>query len=200
MGAPTGVDVETLAERTLDEKCTPFLGAGAAAGLLPTGQELAKRWIKDYQLPIPETSSLDYVAQMISVKWDAMKSKEVLAREIKSAVNSVDLNDYNSTYQILGRLNNPIYVTTNYDDLLERTLRANNKEPRTVICPWHKNLDPTDDQFPPTVHAPWVYHLHGYYEEPESMVLTEDDYTDFLVHVVRKETLHHRIELSLIHI
>ncbi len=33
--------------------------------------------------------------------------------------------------------------------------------------------------------------------EPESMVLTEDDYTDFLVHVLRRNVLHHMIERAL---
>lgn len=192
-----GVDIETLAERMLEKKCTPFLGAGAAAGLLPTGRELSQKWIKDYQLPIPNESPLDYVAQMISVKWDAMKPKEILARDIKKTINNIDLGSYSSTYQILARLNTPIYVTTNYDDLLERALIANKKKPRTLICPWHKSLDPISDIGSPTIYEPWVYHLHGYYKEPESMVLTEDDYTDFLVNIVRKETLHHRIERAL---
>lgn len=192
-----GIDLETLAERILEEKCTPFLGAGTASGFLPTAKELSNNWIKDYQLPIPQDSSLDYVAQMISVKWDAMKPKEILAREIRNVLKNLDIARYEGTYKILSRMSTRIFVTTNYDDLLERALKENDKNPTTIICPWHSNLDPLDEIKMPTIYEPWVYHLHGFYAEPESMVLTEDDYTDFLVHVLRRNVLHHMIERAL---
>jgi len=36
---------------------------------------------------------------------------------------------------------------------------------------------------------PVVFHFHGSYEIPESLVLTEDDYFDFLVNISRDEDL-----------
>ena len=197
MSISGGIDLETLAERILEEKCTPFLGAGAASGLLPTARELSNNWIKEYQLPIPQDSPLDYVAQMISVKWDAMKPKEILARELRNTLKRFDIASYEGTYKILSRINTRIFVTTNYDDLLESALKENDKNPTTIICPWHCNIDPLDEIKMPTIYEPWVYHLHGFYAEPESMVLTEDDYTDFLVHVLRRNVLHHMIERAL---
>jgi len=38
-----------------------------------------------------------------------------------------------------------------------------------------------DDKYEPTPERPVVFHLHGRAEIPESMVLTEDDYLEFLV-------------------
>lgn len=43
--------------------------------------------------------------------------------------------------------------------------------------------------FVPTASSPVVYHLHGHYESLESMVLTENDYLDFLVNMSRDQTL-----------
>jgi hypothetical protein len=36
---------------------------------------------------------------------------------------------------------------------------------------------------------PVVFHMHGHYDIPESMVLSEDDYLDFLVNVSRDQGL-----------
>lgn len=37
------------------------------------------------------------------------------------------------------------------------------------------------EQYKPSISEPLVYHLHGYLEIPQSILLTEDDYLDFLV-------------------
>jgi hypothetical protein len=89
----------------------------------------------------------------------------------------------------LAKLPLTIYVTTSYYDFLERALQAEGKTPRTQVCFWsgqprdvapeHRpdpNLVPTDDK-------PLVYHLYGFEKYPESLVLSEDDYLDFLVKI-----------------
>ena len=57
--------------------------------------------------------------------------------------------------------------------------------PRREICRWNDSLlgEPSvfDSGYSPTVANPLVYHLHGHIALPESLVLTEDDYLDFLV-------------------
>lgn len=79
----------------------------------------------------------------------------------------------------------PIYLTTSYHHFLEEALRRAGKQPRSDICRWHKGLEglPSvwDDDYQPTVAEPLVYHLHGSDAHPGSMVLTEDDYMEFLV-------------------
>jgi hypothetical protein len=92
----------------------------------------------------------------------------------------------------LAKLNLPIYVTTSYFDFLERAIVANGRTPRTQVCFW--SGDPmryadeshrTDHQFQPTPQNPLVYHLFGLEAYPESLVLTEDDYLDFLAAIVQ---------------
>jgi hypothetical protein len=92
----------------------------------------------------------------------------------------------------LARLKLPIYLTTSYFDFLERAIVANGRAPRTQICFWsgeplryagdgHR----TDYDFKPSVEQPLVYHLFGHEAYPGSLVLTEDDYLDFLAAIAQ---------------
>ncbi len=93
--------------------------------------------------------------------------------------------------RLLARLPLKIFVTTSYYDFMERALRAENKEPRTQICLWYGkggNVAPEyrpDPEFVPSTQEPLVYHLYGIEKYPESLILSEDDYLDFLVRVAR---------------
>ncbi|GAB4453366.1 MAG: hypothetical protein Kow0031_35640 [Anaerolineae bacterium] len=86
---------------------------------------------------------------------------------------------------ILAELPLPIYLTTSYHSFLEVALRRLGKQPRTEICRWHSGLEGIPqslaDDYQPTVQEPLVYHLHGLDTYPASLVLTEDDYMEFLV-------------------
>jgi hypothetical protein len=89
--------------------------------------------------------------------------------------------------RLLARLNLPIYVTTSYYDFMERALRAEGREPHTEICFWHPDMAPDrpKSDFIPSPEKPVVYHLHGYEEEPITLVLSEDDYLDFLMGIAQ---------------
>ena len=83
----------------------------------------------------------------------------------------------------------PIYLTTSYHNFIEVALRRAGKEPRTEICRWHKGLEGIPSvlagDYQPSKDEPLVYHLHGYDEYPGSLVLTEDDYMEFLVAITQ---------------
>lgn len=86
---------------------------------------------------------------------------------------------------ILAEFPLPIYLTTSYHNFIEVALKRMGKEPRTEICRWHKGLEgiPSvfDEDYQPSKEAPLVYHLHGFDAYPGSLVLTEDDYMEFMV-------------------
>ncbi|MDX1613103.1 MAG: SIR2 family protein, partial [Candidatus Promineifilaceae bacterium] len=99
-------------------------------------------------------------------------------------------SDDEDSLRLLARLNTlPIYITTSYYDFMERALRAEGRRPRTQICFWRgvpSGVDPQhlpDPDYRPSPEQPVVYHLHGHERYPTSIVLSEDDYTDFLVRV-----------------
>jgi len=88
---------------------------------------------------------------------------------------------------LLAKLRLPIYITTDYFDFLEQALIANRVTPRTQVCFWNGSPSTyedethrTDHQARPSADSPIVYHLFGYEAYPGSLVLTEDDYLDFL--------------------
>ncbi len=100
-------------------------------------------------------------------------------------------------FLILADLPLPIYLTTGYHDFLEVALRRAGKTPRPEICRWQRGLEGLPSVFDsdsllekgkkyqPTPQEPLVYHLHGLDERPDSLVLTEDDYLQFLVTMSR---------------
>lgn len=95
-----------------------------------------------------------------------------------------------NTLELLAKMKLPIYITTSPFDFLERAIIKDKRQPRTQVCFWSqkpthyvdKSHD-TDYTFEPTPENPLVYHIFGLEAYPESMVLNEDDYFDFLVHV-----------------
>lgn len=89
---------------------------------------------------------------------------------------------------ILADLPLPIYLTTSPYTFIEAALEKAGKQPRTEICRWHTGLESLDSVFEkeayePSVSEPVVYHLHGLDERPDSLVLTEDDYLNYLVNI-----------------
>jgi len=194
---------DRLVSRIAEGKCTPFLGAGVAAGTLPLGGDIAERWADEYGYPFDDKRNLPRVAQFVAVREDPMTPKELICRELKqsAAPNSTDVDEPHGQ---LAELPLAIFVTTNYDGTLFDALRARGKRPRREICRWNSSpvladvprvLEP---DFVPTADNPVVFHLHGHYDVPESIVLTEDDYLDFLVAVSRDDgLLPHQIQKAL---
>ena len=99
-------------------------------------------------------------------------------------------------HQVLASFDLPIYITANQDNLLEAALCQAGKSPRTFLCPWNNiirqpggadlaKLEEEELQ----IERPIVYHLFGSWDQPNSVVLTEDDYFKFLMSLSRKEDL-----------
>ncbi len=91
--------------------------------------------------------------------------------------------------RVLARLPLPIYVTTSYHDFLERAILSEGRRPRTQVCfgsgeiPIVAPEHATDYNLIPTPENPLVYHLFGLERYPSTLVISEDDYLDFLVRV-----------------
>lgn len=95
----------------------------------------------------------------------------------------------NDPLSILASLPLPIYITTCYHDVLERALSAMGKQPITQVCFWSGSIPQMQEEhkpleaFEPSPQKPLVYHLFGFDRYPLTMVLSEDDFLDFLVEV-----------------
>lgn len=89
--------------------------------------------------------------------------------------------------KLLASLDLSIFVTTSYSDFLETALDAVGKKPRTQLCFWNgskSGINPEhlpDSKFNPTPQNPAVYHLFGMERYRDTIVLSEDDYMNFLI-------------------
>jgi len=181
-------DWDRLLGRIKEGKCTPFLGAGAAYGILPLGADIAKDWAEHYKYPFKDSNTdLARVAQFLAIDQDGMFPKESIIKKFKD-VKEPNYTEPDEPHGLLADFGLPIYITTNYDNFMVQALRNKKFKPVQESCRWNsilkKKVSVFDDRnFKPSKENPVVYHLHGFLEEPESLVLTEDDYLDFLVNV-----------------
>ena len=191
---------ETLVDNIKARVCIPFLGAGAAAGVLPTGGELAAelQGVADPRLPFPFPGAelnLAKVAQVAAaLDGDAQRLKRKVAAAISGRLKPRDQPAVRppALHAALAGLELPVYLTTNYDTLLEDALTGAGVPHVSELCRWNATLLEEETSIfdseaaeDPLAGRSLVYHLHGRVDRPESMVVTEDDYLDFLLNVAK---------------
>jgi hypothetical protein len=83
----------------------------------------------------------------------------------------------------------PLYVTTNFDNFMTLALEGLGYRVRRIIIPWHLPVPDADELGPePDLEPsedPVVLHLFGTEKNPDSMVLTQDNYLDYLARISR---------------
>jgi hypothetical protein len=189
-------DWDTLLTRIKDGICTPFLGAAVNHGILPLGGEIANEWATQFDYPLESRSDLAKVAQFLAINFDATRPKELMREKLKNSQKAFDFNDPDEPLNVLAKLELPVYITTNYDDLLKQAIEhhgnASGRKAAIEICKWNKSLSiPASlfrrgSKFTATQQTPVIYHLHGHRSVLDSLVLTEDDYLDFLVNMSKE--------------
>jgi hypothetical protein len=90
----------------------------------------------------------------------------------------------------LAQLNFPIVVTTNYDQLYERALGKSRDQ--YDVCVYNPdNKVPTQDcSATPDPNRPYILKIHGDIDEPESIVITDEDYIHFMLRMGDKQPFH----------
>ncbi len=199
MSADVGLEDKNwrhLIEDIVDGTCTPFLGAGASYGYAPLGGELAERWAEQYEYPLPGPFQLPQVAQYISFT-ERPGAPKILLRKLFKDIPRPTFEDKDDPHAALAALHLPCYLTTNYDDFMARALAWVGRPGASDHCRWW-NGEASED-VPATVDEPLVFHLHGWYQVEDSMVVTELDYLDFLLRLVEdgSELLPTPVQLAL---
>lgn len=101
----------------------------------------------------------------------------------------------NDPYKVLAEQPFSVYITANFSSLLTEALHAAGKEPRVELCRWNPDLEALpsiyDDEpdYLPSEQEPLVFHLFGSSAEPDSLVITEDDYFDYLFGIATNKDL-----------
>lgn len=205
---------------------TPVLGSGLFEPLLGSLRDIASKWAREYDYPLyeHEHDSLAQISQYLAVEQfpdfpvrelETYMRKEIQRNhgdELPDALLGSDasldelINHIGSrrrervqwdAYRVMAALDLPIYITTNFNKLLESALEEQDKEPQTLISPWNDYVEQSEPHYSeisrtvtePTPERPLVYHLFGRLDQPASVVLTEDDYFEYLIGITRNDDL-----------
>jgi hypothetical protein len=184
---------ETLVESIVAGSCTPFLGAGVAVPHLPSGGVLARDLAKRFEYPLNDEENLPRVAQYLATSHQRDFARRAIRDRIQEGQDRYDAEQPGAApanFVRLAALNLPIYITTNYDDFMGRAVLARYQKPaRVEICRWHDRLIESLGKYrrdEPVATDPLIFHLHGHVQTPESLLVTEDDYIDFMVSLANR--------------
>ncbi|HVF71378.1 MAG TPA: SIR2 family protein [Chthoniobacterales bacterium] len=198
-------ELETIAEAVGKGRCILFLGAGVHYGppkdadpaylaaypedrRPPLGGALSELLAteSDFATRFPGADARDL--KRVGWHYEDKFSRNRLMKRIKDEVH---VNKIASPIvRGLAELDFPLVVTTNFDQLFEQSLRAAGKQPQLcVYSPSAQNAtrDPIDD---PTPANPLICKLHGDIDQPESAVVTDEDYIQFVLRMGDKPPYH----------
>jgi hypothetical protein len=141
-----------------------FIGAGLSAGVgLPGWSALLTPLADEIELPLNRRGDLLLVAQYCQNKL----GRQRLIESILTATDTTG-KEITSNHRRLVKLGGKAWITTNYDDLLERTLREAGVSPRVVVQDTSLSFTGGD--------AVTLLKVHGDRSQPESIVITKADY------------------------
>jgi TIR domain/SIR2-like domain len=183
--------------------------------LLPSSKTIVDQWKKEHRYPLEDLYELARVytledsyqlarlAQYLEIESAGDTNPKNMLSDMVKEIDLVDFNSQfknSSPYNILANLDLPIYITTNYDKFLELTIsKSSNKESQSELCRWNDNLtkyfkafDVTsifekENQYKPSTEKPLVYHILGHIDTPQSMVLTERDYFEYVINLNKNQ-------------
>lgn len=184
---------------------------------IPARNVIAKQWAEKYgyPFPLPDSDQLARVSQFLAIKeGDKRVPKDLLSNELrKIRTPNFHLAEYGNTPPaVLADLNLPIYITTNYDHFLEEALNVKGKGAISDFCRWSEDLvdyaseyeinSKLYDKDADFYHKIWsgnplVFHLYGDIKYPSSMVLTKEDYDNFVIFLNKKEFSNSAVPLPI---
>jgi CHAT domain-containing protein/SIR2-like protein len=192
----------------------PLLGPEVTHGLLLSGKEIADHWIAGYDgFPLDKRSDLPAVAQFVEAREEKLfphaRLSKILARNlldredmtwgqpseppVSAVIDQISHfyfgRDADEPHRLLAELPISTYVTTNCDNLMTAALRWKGRKPNRQACLWRKELQiPAGyEDLSGSLEEPLVYHMYGRDDAPASLVLTEDNYLDYLGALAREE-------------
>jgi hypothetical protein len=164
--SPSGL-LAALRER----RCVLFVGAGVSAGAgLPGWNKLIDRLAADLGVALGPREDLDFYLDL--AQWYIEKrGRDALATLLAGLFTSLGARPTLAHYLLMS-LPVRLAVTTNYDDLLERTLTALRRHPVVVV-------EEKDVALTGRADGVCVVKLHGDAAQKRGIVLSRDDYDGF---------------------
>jgi len=211
------VNFDSIADEIEARKFTPIVGWGLAEGIYGSKIELSERLAVEKRVPFEahHQGELALVSQYLQLTarsdanaLNALKERmrlDVLVRvkgrvpddlsnftlsAVLNAAGKLQRADENDPYRIVARLPATVFINASPDSLLIEALTEAGKTP-TIRTPHWKftqaNTEP--EKLNPTETNPLVLHVFGHFADPDSLVLGEDDYLDYLMGVAQNQAL-----------
>ncbi len=192
-------------------KFIPILGHDVGEHVFGTVRDLAEQMAEasGFPLAIQDRSDLAKVIQYLSINQDRKYAMGELLKQLRKqllehnreilgngagdlplpalldAISRSQRQDKSDPFRILSELDASVYVNASPETLLYKSLKEAGRKPRLLYCEWR----PTEASHPteppcagkPTPGKPIVYHMFGVFGRPDSLVLTEDDFFDYLI-------------------
>ena len=188
--------LELIGNSVREKRCILFLGAGVhaqppvdsafaypAEHRPPAGEDLSRTLAAacDYagRFPDEDVRNLQRVGLALELDTSRGYLVDLIANELRRARPSPMLH-------ALAKLDFPVVITTNYDQLLEQSLQSAGKQPRVSI--YSPQPQRAMDFRSLTAESPVIYKLHGDIAHPESLVVTDEDYIQFVLRMSDKES------------
>lgn len=188
--------VDLVADAIRKQQCILFLGAGvhaappAGSGFEypaherpPIGAALSRELAQLCELadryPGEDVGNL----QRVALFYEIARSRHQLVDAVRNAVQVGKRPS--PVLRALAALDFPLVITTNYDQLFENALAAAGKQPRVAV--YTPSLEPTTDYRDPTPQSPVVFKVHGDIARPETLVVTDEDYIQFVLRMSDKD-------------
>jgi len=204
-----------IAEKIRRRRCVLFLGAGVHA---PPPEDQDHVWPAEKRPPIGSGLSLrlarrsGFLARYpqedaknlmrVSLDYEIEKKRPALVEAVRDEVQTGKTGS--PLLRSLSRLAFPVVVTTNYDTHFEDALHAEGKRP--FVSAYKSNIDATErtddhpDLYPPP-EEPLVLKIHGdIRRSPNSIVITEEDYIQFVLRMSDKVPYHPVPEVAQAHL
>lgn len=193
---------ELVAEKVKEGDCILFLGAGvhwpppvdSNDWVYPEeqrpcmAQDLAEKLsnVCHYKKKFPNELCLDL--QRVSLFFEESLGRNELVDSLTKHLK--DGKKPSPALMMLARLPFKIFVTTNYDLLLDDALTECKKKPKRIVYNPASNIRTNDVIQDPTTQQPLLFKMHGDLAQRDSIVITDEDYITFVQRMSDKDMLH----------
>lgn len=189
--------IGTIAEAINQKRCILFLGAGVhapppdgspfeypAEQRPPIGAGLSQKLTASCDLSGKLRKEDMSNLQRVALAYQITRTRHLLVEAVSEEVQVGKRPS--PMLRALAELDFPLVITTNYDQLFESALRGADKVPRVAVYQPDGQVA-TKDYREPKVENPVVFKIHGDIEDPETIVITDEDYIQFVLRMSDKE-------------
>lgn len=197
MDLPVAAAVNLISRAIREQQCVLFLGAGVHApppdGSLfeypeerrpPSATKLSEMLAAEACVTDAYPDADPTNLQRVSLFFELTQGRGNLNRALTDAVKTG--KEPSPLLGALAELGFPLVITTNYDQLFEEALKTAGREPEVVVYSPKLEKTPQYNE-DPSADKPVVFKIHGDIDDADSIVITDENYIDFLLRMNNKD-------------